>query len=432
MTDVARVAAIFDDVRSTERLLSIEFSIRLVLVCVAGACGWVLLGLTVLPIWVLAYYACVLLERHVVTLPVGRDPSRAFVRLWLVSFLLASVYAFLPVYVWFQDDLVWKFATGVLLTGAALNIFLLRARNWMLGLAYLIPMTAATFIIAASFFEGVWGGPQFWSMMVLCSCLAMYFGVCLWEADRANTELKRTRAQFLQAQKVEALGTLTSGVAHDFNNLLSVVQGNLELLQTYPDAPDRDDFLHAALLQASRRGAQLTRQLTSYGRKAEMKPKRLAPYDVLDGVKEIADRVLPANITLNLRPSFTNSEILTDETMLHSALLNLVINARDAMPEGGTLRIDVVDPVAPPEGLTPASSAGYLAFEVRDTGAGIPADVLTKVRDPFYSTKPKGQGSGLGLPMVCGFALQSGGDVTIDSTVGQGTTVRLILPRSTA
>ncbi|WP_299686740.1 ATP-binding protein [uncultured Tateyamaria sp.] len=429
MTSVARVTEIFDDVRSTERILSVEFMIRFTLVFVACGCGWLLLGLDLLPLWVMAYYACVMLERHVVSLPVGRDPTRAFVRLWLVSFVLASVYAALPVYVWFMDHQVWQFATGVLLTGAALNIFLLRARNWVLGLAYLIPVCGATFIITASFFEAPWGGPFFWSMMVLCTCLAIYFGVCLWEADRANAELKKTRAQFLQAQKVEALGTLTSGVAHDFNNLLSVVQGNLELLQTYPDAPDRGEFLDAAL-EATRRGAQLTRQLTSYGRKAEMWPKRMAPSEALHGIKKIAKRVLPANIALRLHPSPTDSTILIDETMLQSALLNLVINARDAMPEGGTLRIDVVDPALPPDDLSPVASSGYIAFEVSDTGTGIPDDILAKIRDPFYSTKPKGAGSGLGLPMVCGFAQQSGGDVTITSRVGNGTTVCLILPRA--
>lgn len=429
MNDVARVTAIFDDVRSTERILSLEFIIRLTLVLVACTFGWLLLDLDILPAWVLSYYGCVLLERHVVSLPIGQNPKRAFLRLWLVSFLLSSVYAVLPVYVWFMDHAVWKFATGVLFTGAALNIFLLRARNWLLGLAYLIPMSAATFIIAASFYESPWGGPYFWSMMVLCTCLAIYFGVCLWEADRANRELKKTREQFLQAQKVEALGTLTSGVAHDFNNLLSVVQGNLELMQAYPDAPDTSEFLEAAL-EASRRGAQLTRQLTSYGRKAELWPKRMVPSEALDGIEGIAGRVLPANITLVLRRSKSPSEILIDETMLHSALLNLVINARDAMPDGGVLTIDIVDPAVPPENLTPVSSAGYIAFEVTDTGTGIPPDVLEKVRDPFFSTKPTGAGSGLGLPMVCGFALQSGGDVAIRTAVGKGTTVCLILPRA--
>ena len=430
MTDFARVSTIFDDVRTTQRILSIEFALRFVMVILAASLGWLWLGLSILPVWVVVYYLCVICERHVVSLPIGPRPWCAFARLWIVSFVLASVYAVLPVYVWFMDHDIWKFVTGVLLTGAALNIFLLRARNWVLGLAYLIPISAATFVISASFFDAPTGGPYFWSLMVLCTCLAVYFGVCLWEADRANTELRETREQFLQAQKVEALGTLTSGVAHDFNNLLSVVQGNLELMQSYPDAPDHDEFLEAAL-QAARRGAQLTGQLNSYGRKAEMRPVRLMPSDALRAIKEIAARVLPANITLELQPSPTANAILIDETMLHSALLNLVINARDAMPEGGVLRIAIIDPVQPTPEIKRATPAGYLAFEVTDTGTGIDADLLAKVRDPFFSTKPTGAGSGLGLPMVCGFALQSGGDVAIESMVGRGTTVRLILPRAT-
>ncbi|WP_415920652.1 sensor histidine kinase [Tateyamaria sp. SN6-1] len=429
MPDSARITAIFEDARNTGRVLNLEFMIRLLLVVAACTCGWLLLGLNVLPVWVLTYYACVLLERHIVSRPIGRNPKASFALLWVASFLLASVYAILPVYVWFMDHDVWKFATGVLLTGAALNIFLLRARHWVLGLAYLIPISCATFVIGTSFFVGPWGGPYFWSVMVLCVCLAIYFGVCLWEADRANQELKETREQFLQAQKVEALGTLTSGVAHDFNNLLSVIQGNLELLQTYPEAPDRRDFLEAALT-ASRRGARLTRQLTSYGRKAPMWPTRVDPKDAVARLEEIAARVLPANITLQLHSPPQVGEILIDDTMLHSALLNLMINARDAMPDGGNLTVEVFDTIKPPDALQLSATLDYMAFVVRDTGTGIPHDIIDKVRDPFFSTKPTGQGSGLGLAMVCGFAVQSGGDVDIESTPGAGTTVRLYLPRA--
>ena len=140
MTDFARVSTIFDDVRTTQRILSIEFALRFVMVILAASLGWLWLGLSILPVGVVVYYLCVICERHVVSLPVGRRPWCAFARLWVVSFVLASVYAVLPVYVWFMDHDVWKFVTGVLLTGAALNIFLLRARNWVLGLAYLIPI----------------------------------------------------------------------------------------------------------------------------------------------------------------------------------------------------------------------------------------------------------------------------------------------------
>lgn len=425
----ARIKTVFEEVKYTERVLSNEFLIRFVLVIVACFCGWWFLELDVLPYWVVGYYALVFCEKSVLHMSIDGREVQAFVLLWLVSFAQAGFYAMLPVYIWSLGEPVWQFGTVILFTGAVLSIFLLRARNWILGAAYLIPIILAAFWIAFGFFEAPYGGAAFWSATVLCMCLAIYFGVCLSEAHRANRELKETRKQFLQSQKVEALGTLTSGVAHDFNNLLSVIQGNLELLETYPDAPDRHEFLSAALT-ASHRGAQLTRQLTSYGRKAELWPRRVSPSDVLQSLEDMARRVLPANIALNMRIADTHSRIYTDESLLLSALLNLIINARDAMPNGGKLTVRVLDPAFPPDILRLKDALRYIAFEVTDSGDGISEDIMHNIRDPFFTTKPVGQGSGLGLPMVCGFAVQSGGEVEIASRMGKGTTVRLYLPKS--
>ena len=429
MDHSARIRTIFEEVKHTERVLSKEFLIRLILVIVACGCGWLFLGMSVLPYWVVIYYVVVFLEKKALNAPIDGREVPAFVILWLVSFLQASVYAALPVYIWSMEEPVWQFGTIILFTGAVLNIFLLRSRNWVLGAAYLIPIIVAALWISAGFYEAPYGGAAFWSATILSLCLAIYFAVCLSEAHRANLELKNTREQFLQAQKVEALGTLTSGVAHDFNNLLSVIQGNLELLKAYPDDKDRNEFLTAAHT-AAQRGAQLTRQLTSYGRKAELWPRQVAPEDILHTLEDMARRVLPANIALKIRFGGTKASIFTDETLLQSALLNLVINARDAMPDGGVLNIKVVDPARPAPHLKLADGVGYIAFEVSDTGQGIPADILPNIRDPFFTTKAVGQGSGLGLPMVSGFAVQSGGDIEITSRVGKGTTVRLFLPRS--
>ncbi len=425
----ARIKTIFEEVKRTERVLSNEFLIRLILVIVACFCGWWYLGLDVLPYWFVGYYVVVLSEKSVLHMPIEGREVQAFVLLWLVSFAQATVYAVLPAYIWSMGDPVWKFGTVILFTGAVLNIFLLRARNWVLGAAYLIPVTAAIQWIAFDFFTAPYGGAAFWAASTLSLCLTIYFGVCLFEAHRSNRELKETREQFLQSQKVEALGTLTSGVAHDFNNILSVIQGNLELLEAYPDAPDRKDFLSAALT-ASHRGAQLTRQLTSYGRKAELWPRHVSPADVLRSLNDMARRVLPANILLNIQIKDSQSRIFTDESLLQSALLNLVINARDAMPKGGKLTVRVMDPVRAPEGLKLTEAANYIAFEVADTGEGIPEDIMPNIRDPFFTTKPVGQGSGLGLPMVCGFAVQSGGEIDINSRIGKGTTIRMYLPLS--
>ena len=423
-------AAIFEDVRRTERVLSIEFAVRFALVVICCGLGWWFLDLSFLPAWIVAYYLCVALEKYVSRQPLGPNPTRGFLRLWGVSFLLCSVYSALPVYVWSLEDAVYRFGAIILLVGGALNIFLLRSRSWALGTAYLIPYVVAVYWIAATLYAAPYGGAQFWTAMILSTALAIYFAVALFEADRSNRELNATRAQFVQAQKVEAIGMLTSGVAHDFNNLLSVIQGNLELLKAYPDAPDRAVFLDEALM-AAQRGAQLTKQLNAHGRQGQPAPRRLDPCVVLRNLEEVATRVLPANIALHLDCVPDQSTIMIDETTLQSALLNLVINARDAMPNGGRISITVHDPATPPEAVNLIQSRGYVAFEVRDTGDGIPEEIIEQVREPFFSTKPEGQGSGLGLAMVSGFALQSGGDLDIQSTLGVGTRVTLYLPRAT-
>ncbi|MEL7166816.1 MAG: ATP-binding protein [Pseudomonadota bacterium] len=421
-----RINEIFDDVRRTERMLSRELLVRFALITVCCATGWLFLRLAFLPVWMVCYMAMAVLEKHLVMRSARMPPRRALWVTCIAGFTLASVFAVLPIMVWNIGSETAKFATGLLLCGAALNIFLLRARNLALGVAYMLPICAAFYWIAFSFFTAPTGGTDFWIGLVLCLSLTIYFWVCLVEADRAQTELTTTRAQFEQAQKIEGIGQMTSGISHDFNNILNVVQGNLELLRDYPDTPDRADFVNEALT-ATRRGAELVQALTSYGRAAASHETLLDPADVLRAVADMAARVLPANIHLDVQYPAPGQTIMVNETTLQSALLNLVINARDAMPSGGNLTLRV-NTSAPAPDTVKASAAGHIAFEVRDTGTGIPPDLIDRVRDPFMSTKPKGEGSGLGLPMVSGFAVKAGGDITIDSTPGAGTTLRLFLP----
>ncbi|MEL7091010.1 MAG: ATP-binding protein [Pseudomonadota bacterium] len=421
-----RIKEIFDDVRSTERMLSRELLVRFALISICCLVAWLFLRLPFLPLWVVCYIAMAILEKHLVMRSARMPPQRALWVTWIAGFTLAGVFAVLPILVWQIGTDAAMFATGLLLCGAALNIFLLRARNLAIGVAYMLPICAAFYAIAAGFYVPPLGGPDFWIGLVLCLCLTIYFWLCLVEADRAQTELKTIRAQFEQAQKIEGIGQMTSGISHDFNNILNVVQGNLELLRDYPDTPDRADFVNEALT-ATRRGAELVQALTSYGRAAASHETLLDPADVLRAVADMAARVLPANIHLDVQYPAPGQTLMVNETTLQSALLNLVINARDAMPSGGDLTLRVNSTAAAPDTVK-ASAAGHIAFEVRDTGTGIPPDLIDRVRDPFVSTKPKGAGSGLGLPMVSGFAVKAGGDITIDSTPGSGTTVRLFLP----
>jgi PAS domain S-box-containing protein len=251
------------------------------------------------------------------------------------------------------------------------------------------------------------------------------------QRKKAEERLEQTRAAFIQAQKMEALGQLTGGVAHDFNNLLTVILSNIELA----GAPGVDERDSARLLDSARRaagrGAMLTRQLLAFARRHPLSPKRQRVNALLQAFEAVLRRACGETcaMTLALTAEPTFAEL--DEAQFEAAILNLVMNARDAMPAGGNVRIRTeiaaVDAAKADalEGLRPGR---YIALSVEDDGSGIPKNVLAHVFEPFFTTKEPGKGSGLGLSQVFGFAKQSGGHVTIESALGEGTTVTLYLP----
>jgi signal transduction histidine kinase len=248
-----------------------------------------------------------------------------------------------------------------------------------------------------------------------------------------QTAKRAAEAQIRQAQKMDAIGQLTGGIAHDFNNLLTVITGCIGLLTD--ECADRPELAATAKLidESAERGAQLTRQLLAFARKQPLQPIDL---DVNAHVVEAAKLLRPTlgeHIDVAAQLADDGWTALVDPNQLTTAILNLALNARDAMPQGGKLTLETGN-VSLDENYTHANSevsAGdYVMIAVTDTGAGIaPAD-LEKVLDPFFSTKGVGKGTGLGLSMVFGFVKQSGGHVMIDSEVGQGTCVKLYLPRS--
>lgn len=235
-----------------------------------------------------------------------------------------------------------------------------------------------------------------------------------------------------QAQKLEAVGKLTGGVAHDFNNLLTVIVGNAELLAAAAGS-ETEQALAEAVVQAAERGADLVRSLLSFARRQPLQPRLLAPPDVLAELTRMLARTLPAYVLLRLLTPAGLWPVEADPSQLQTALLNLALNACDAMPGGGQLMIEMsnVRLDAAYAGDNPGARAGdYLRIALSDTGAGMPPEVRDRAFDPFFTTKPAGKGSGLGLSMVHGFASQSGGHVKIYSELGEGTTVSLYLPRS--
>ncbi len=247
---------------------------------------------------------------------------------------------------------------------------------------------------------------------------------------RDVTDLKIAQAQLLEAQKMETLGRLTGGVAHDFNNLLMAVMGNLALARKrLGEAPPPAVIRHldAATLGAER-GAQLTQRLLAFARRQDLRPSAVDLACLLANLRDLIARSAGPRVTVSVRAPEGLPPALVDPHALELALINLVVNARDAMPDGGRIEV-VVEEAAPPEGR---AAPPMLRIAVSDTGHGMDATTLARAVEPFFSTKGPGQGTGLGLSMVHGLAHQSGGAFTIDSAPGQGTTCTLWLPRSTA
>ena len=244
--------------------------------------------------------------------------------------------------------------------------------------------------------------------------------------DRLTNEIierERVLQTVSQLQKMEAIGRLTGGIAHDFNNLLNVVQGNMDLIMlTSADEATRKRA--GVARNACQRGAKLTGQLLAFSRNQSLDLRPVSVDALFDGIRELVATSVGSAIALGFDLDHACGAVLADANQMEMALLNLAINARDAMPDGGSLRFHAARAV-PPEGLLP--DGDYVRIAVADDGEGMPPDVAAKVFEPFFTTKPVGKGTGLGLSQVYGMAQQSGGAARIVSLPGQGTTVEIWL-----
>ncbi|MEZ0497392.1 PAS domain S-box protein [Sphingomonas sp. IW22] len=243
------------------------------------------------------------------------------------------------------------------------------------------------------------------------------------EKKQAEQELRHTQEALLQSQKLQALGELAGGIAHDFNNLMTVMRGSADFLLNQPDLPleKRNRYL-SVMLETAERATSLTSQLLAFARRQPLEPEVMDLSVRLDAMGEMLQRTLGSvyDLQLDLAPALWPVEI--DPTGLEAALLNAVLNARDAMPDGGRITISTAN-------ATREQGDGVL-LSIQDTGEGIPAETLERVFEPFFTTKPTGKGTGLGLSQIHGYAVQSGGSARIESEVGKGTLVELWLPRT--
>jgi signal transduction histidine kinase/ActR/RegA family two-component response regulator len=247
-----------------------------------------------------------------------------------------------------------------------------------------------------------------------------------------TTERKQLEQNLLHASKLEAVGRLTGGIAHDFNNMLSVVIGNLDLLRKTVDGDAKAARRVRLAMDGAQRCADLTNRLLAFSRRQPLQASILDLQEIMPNTVELLRRTLGERINVELMLNSGIWPVRVDRSQLESALVNLAVNARDAMPDGGRLILDVRNRPLSGEASPQASGINQdcVAISVVDTGTGMSPAVLQRVFEPFFTTKESGKGTGLGLSMVYGFVQQSGGHIEIDSTPGEGTTIRIFLPRA--
>jgi PAS domain S-box-containing protein len=246
------------------------------------------------------------------------------------------------------------------------------------------------------------------------------------ERRQAQEKLEKTREALLQSQKMEAVGQLTGGIAHDFNNLLMAVLGSLELVRKRLPDDGRTRSLLENAVEGARRGVSLTKRMLAFARRQELKQERIDVADLVRGMAELMQRSLGPGIEIETRFPLAALPVIADANQLEMALLNLAVNARDAMPEGGQIIISArEESIFSANGLRPGQ---YIALTITDRGTGMDQATLARAMEPFFTTKGLGRGTGLGLSMVHGFAEQSGGRFTLCSQQGEGTTAEIWLP----
>jgi CheY-like chemotaxis protein/anti-sigma regulatory factor (Ser/Thr protein kinase) len=220
---------------------------------------------------------------------------------------------------------------------------------------------------------------------------------------------------------MDALGQLTGGIAHDFNNLLASVLGGIQLLQRRLQLGDRDKLIVDQMQHAAQQGAELVRRLMAFARKQDLTPTSVDPRQLCDSVASLIEPTLGGTVMVDCAPPATDRYLFVDKSQLELAMVNLILNARDAMPKGGKVGISIDE-------MEDEHSAIFIRIRVQDEGEGIAPDLVDRITEPFFTTKEAGKGTGLGLSMVMGFVQQSGGRFKVESEVGHGTMIELLLP----
>ncbi|MFC7513420.1 PAS domain S-box protein [Herbaspirillum sp. GCM10030257] len=278
-------------------------------------------------------------------------------------------------------------------------------------------------------------GTRFWAHVILDAIynddgsLAGFAKITrdITEKKNAAEALERANTALFQSQKMEAIGQLTGGIAHDFNNLLSVISSGLEVLPLKTEEPAELKIVES-MKRAVDRGATLTQQLLSFARQQPLRPEKYNLNSVINGFEAVLRRAGNSTISFNLILANGLNTVMVDAPRFETALLNLVVNARDAMPHGGQISISTSNVALSDQQVSGLAAGQYVKVSVSDTGFGMSPEVISRAFEPFFTTKEVGKGTGLGLSQVYGFMKQSEGGVEVESTVGHGTTINLYLP----
>lgn len=408
---------------SLERQSWIEFAARHTLLLILVGTGYVVFDYIVPLFWFAAYAATSFLSILLLDWLSRRNSFSTYLQILSVFTLRIVLFRMFLLYLWFQPLPQLQLpALCMLLASVRFSINQkTRIRSYTVIQAAGDVITIA--IISGYYFALPWssvnliGGLSF-------AAFAIYYLITLQQAYVGLAEIEAMERRSAQSQKMEALGRLTGGVAHDFNNILTAVLGNLELTKVVDDPKEKEQLVDDAH-QAAQRASLLTAQLLAFSRQAPLKQQTVQTKQFLDRFRATATGVLPPEIDLEYEIQTGIWPMWVDPALLEMALLSLVQNGKDAMPGGGKL-------VLRAQNVSQTNDEGdprpRVSLSLTDTGKGMSDELLDRVFEPFYSTKPVGEGSGLGLSMVKGFSEQSKGEVTLESKPGAGTTVTLGIP----
>lgn len=417
-------------VANAEPIGSALYFVHAGLIALGGLIGALLFQHWGLAAIAMVYVACLTLEKRSAARAVEEGAASRYPLILTLLCARAVAFNVLVITVWSVDSEVFKLAAMALLVAATINIFVFHATYPAVIACVVGPVWLGFAVMGALVYAEFGLSREAFAAAMIFLFATPYFYMALMNARAQWARIDVIQQALTQSQKQDALGKLVAGVAHDFNNILAVTLGNAELLKDADPGDVRE--LSEEIVKAAARGASLSSQLLAFGRRTRLEPSRHRVQDILQDLQRMLDRVLPEAITISTTIQPGTPAIFVDRLQLETALLNLAINARDAMPEGGRLEI-LTDAMEVADGnifaMNDVLEPGlYARIRVIDTGSGVPKAIQSEVFDPFFTTKPVGEGSGLGLSMVLGFANQSGGAVQLQSDGKTGTTVSLILP----